>query len=129
MANELPRVAKTDITTEADIKTLVHRFYEKVRGDEQLGPIFDAAIQDNWDAHLQKMCDFWGTLLLYTRKYLSDPMVKHMPLPIQQEHFERWISLFNQTVDECFAGDLATEAKRRAGNIARFMNSMKNRVQ
>jgi hemoglobin len=128
MTNEQP-VANTDIATEADIKTLVRRFYEKVRRDEQLGPIFDAAIQNDWDAHLQKMCDFWSTLLLYTRKYMSDPMVKHMPLPIQQEHFERWISLFNQTVDESFSGHLAAEAKRRAGNIARLMNDMKSRIQ
>lgn len=121
--------AKADITTEEDIKILVHRFYDKVRRDEVLAPVFNAVIQGDWDMHLQKMCDFWGTLLLYTRKYLEDPMVKHMPLPIQQEHFDRWLQLFGQTVDECFAGDLATEAKKRAGNIARLMNNMKSRQQ
>ncbi len=118
--------SKTDILTEEDIKTLVHRFYAKVRKDELLAPVFNAVIKDNWDEHLARMCDFWSTLLLYTRKYMADPMVKHMPLPIEPEHFERWLLLFGQTVDESFAGDLATDAKRRAGNIARLMNSMKN---
>ncbi|HEY4149067.1 MAG TPA: group III truncated hemoglobin [Chitinophagaceae bacterium] len=128
MTNHISPQPKTDILTEEDIKTLVHRFYAKVRKDELLAPVFKAVIKDNWDEHLARMCDFWGTLLLYTRKYLSDPMVKHMPLPIEPEHFERWLLLFGQTVDELFAGDLATDAKRRAGNIARLMNSMKTRT-
>ena len=118
----------TDIITEEDIKTLVHRFYDKVRKDELLAPVFNAVIKGDWDLHLARMCDFWGTLLLYTRKYLSDPMIKHMPLPIGEEHFRQWLFLFGQTVDELFAGDLATEAKKRAGNIARLMNSMKSRT-
>jgi len=127
MTNNNQPAAKADIATEEDIKTLVYRFYDKVRKDEVLAPVFNAVIQDDWDAHLQKMCDFWGTLLLYTRKYLDDPMAKHMPLPIRQEHFDRWLLLFGETVDEHFAGDLAGEAKRRAGNIARLMNNMKSR--
>jgi hemoglobin len=121
-------MAKTDIATEDDITTLVHRFYTRVREDDLLAPVFNDAIKDDWDGHLQKMCDFWSSMLLYTRKYLSDPLSKHLPLPIEQAHFERWLLLFGQTVDENFTGDTATEAKRRAANIARFMNNMKSRA-
>jgi hemoglobin len=115
-----------DIRTEGDIETLVHTFYTKVRADEVLSPVFDAVIKGDWDEHLQTMCDFWGTLLLYTRKYNSDPMAKHMPLPLERRHFERWLALFNGTIDQLFEGETANEAKRRAGNIARLMQSMKN---
>jgi len=103
MTNLPPPPSKPDILTEEDIKTLVHRFYAKVRKDKLLAPVFNAVIKDNWDEHLARMCDFWGTLLLYTRKYMADPMVKHMPLPIEPEHFERWLLLFGQTVDTDFS--------------------------
>jgi hemoglobin len=107
---------------------LVYGFYAKVRQDELLSPVFNEIITGDWEPHLEKMCDFWSTLLLYTRKYLSDPMSKHMPFAIPPPLFDRWLMLFGQTVDEHFVGDLATDAKRRAGNIARLMNNMKNGV-
>ena len=115
-----------DIQTEGDIETLVHTFYAKVRADEMLSPIFNAVIKGDWDEHLGKMCDFWGTLLLYTRKYRADPMEKHMSLPLEGKHFERWLTLFNETIAELFEGTTANEAKRRAANIARLMQSVKN---
>ena len=114
-----------DIQTEEDIETLVHTFYTKVRADEVLSPVFNEVIKGDWDRHLRTMCDFWSTLLLYTRKYMSDPMIKHMPLPLQRGHFERWLELFNGTVAELFEGDIARDAIRRAGNIARVMQGVK----
>ena len=115
-----------DIHTEEDIRTLVHTFYAKVRADEMLSPVFNTVIKGDWDQHLQRMCDFWSTLLLYSRKYNADPMEKHMPLPLERKHFERWLSLFNDTITQLFEGAVANEAKRRAANIARVMQSMKN---
>lgn len=115
-----------DILTEGDVETLVHSFYAKVRTDEMLSPIFNAVIKGDWDEHLRKMCDFWSTLLLYTRKYKADPMEKHMPLPLERTHFERWLTLFNDTIAQLFEGTTANEAKRRAANIARLMQSVKN---
>lgn len=115
----------TDIQTEQDIEILVHQFYGRVRADALLAPVFNEVITGSWDAHLQKMCDFWGTLLLYTRKYSSDPMPKHMPLPVEPAHFERWLRLFNETIDEHFKGDVANTAKTRAGSIAMLMQSLK----
>jgi hemoglobin len=115
-----------DIENESDIGNLVYTFYDKVRADEELSPVFDAVIKGDWGPHLQTMCDFWGTLLLYTGKYKSDPMSKHLPLPLQKKHFDRWLELFNGTVAELFEGSVASEATRRAANIARVMQSMKN---
>jgi hemoglobin len=116
-----------DIQTEEDVETLVFTFYAKVRADEVLSPVFNAVIrEEEWDEHLRTMCNFWSTLLLYTRKYMSDPMAKHLPLPLKKEHFERWLLLFNGTVTELFEGPTADDARRRAANIARLMQATKN---
>lgn len=116
-----------DIQTEEDIETLVFTFYGKVRADEVLSPVFNAVIrEEEWEVHLRTMCNFWSTLLLFTRKYMSDPMAKHLPLPLKKEHFERWLQLFNGTVTELFEGPTADDARRRAANIARLMQVTKN---
>lgn len=114
-----------EIETEDDIANLVHTFYGKVRKDEILFPAFDPVIKDNWPAHLQKMVDFWSTLLLYTKKYNGDPLSKHLPLPVSKVHFDKWLSLFEETVDEMFSGTLAQNAKMRANSIAKIMKAVK----
>ncbi|WP_217605611.1 group III truncated hemoglobin [Chitinophaga sp. GbtcB8] len=116
---------KTDITTEADIKKLVYTFYDKVRQDELLAPVFNGIIKD-WDPHLEIMCQFWGTLLLYTKQYKSDPMSKHLPIPLERAHFDRWLLLFHATLDELFEGEVAENAGKRAASIARIMIHVKN---
>jgi len=114
-----------DILTEADVGNLVNAFYEKIRQDELLADVFNDIIQDNWPAHLSRMTDFWTTILLYTRKYKDDPMPKHLPLPVDKKHFERWLMLFNQTIDELFTGQIAENAKKRANSIAAIMQVVK----
>jgi hemoglobin len=47
-----------DIVSRADIEHLVNHFYNRVRADEILGPIFDDVAHTDWDAHLPKMYDF-----------------------------------------------------------------------
>ena len=114
-----------DIITEADVELLVNTFYDKVRQDDMLADIFNRIIKDNWGVHLKRMTDFWSTILLYTRTYKDDPLPKHLPLPIGQEHFERWLSLFNETIDELFEGQIAENARKRANSIARIMKAVK----
>ena len=109
---------KTDITNLNDIKVLVDNFYTKIRDEKLLGPIFNGIIGDNWPAHLTKMYGFWQTLLLDTPAYSGSPFLKHAKLPIAKEHFDRWIELFNETVDEHFAGVKADEAKWRAARMS-----------
>ena len=115
-----------DICSEADVELLVNAFYTKVRQDELLFAVFDPVVKDNWPRHLQRMTDFWSTLLLYTRKFKDDPMPKHLPLPIDKVHFDRWLQLFNETIDELFEGPVAENAKNRANSIARIMKAVKN---
>jgi hemoglobin len=101
-----------------DVKMLVNGFYDKVRADDLLGPVFNERIQDRWPQHLEKMYAFWQTTLLGQHTYSGRPFPPHATLPVGHQHFERWIALFTQTVDELFTGDKADEAKWRAGKIA-----------
>lgn len=56
--------AKPDIALLADIVRLVDAFYERVRADEILGPIFDEVAHTDWDQHLPKMYAFWQTVFV-----------------------------------------------------------------
>ena len=104
-----------DITNREDIKLLVDIFYDKVKIDGLIGPVFSHV---NWPHHLPIMYDFWSSMLLGDQTYRGNPLQKHLPLPIQPQHFERWLTLFKATVDENFTGEKATEVKMRAEGIA-----------
>lgn len=90
--------AETGIDEET-IRRLVHTFYGKIRKDSMLGPIFAAKIAD-WDLHLQRMCDFWSSVVLMSGRYHGQPMPAHMPLPVEARHFDRWLGLFEETARE-----------------------------
>jgi hemoglobin len=92
-------IAERTGITEAMIERLVHAFYAKVRADEVLAPVFDAHIHD-WEPHLSRMCAFWSSVALMTGRYHGTPMAKHMPLPVDAGHFDRWLELFKQTAHE-----------------------------
>ena len=81
---------------EALISTLVHEFYRTIRADEFLGPIFEARVED-WDSHLDRMCAFWSSVALMSGRYHGEPMAKHLPLPVDGAHFDRWLELFEAT--------------------------------
>jgi hemoglobin len=86
--------------TEAMIHDQVHRFYDKVRDDPALGPIFNREV-DDWDTHLAKMCDFWSSVLLMSGRFKGAPMVAHARIAeIRPTHFARWLHLFRQTARE-----------------------------
>jgi hemoglobin len=112
-----------DIITLDDIKQLVDSFYEKVRGDELIGVIFNERIGNRWPQHLEKMYTFWQTVLLGEHTYFSSPFPPHANLPVSHIHFERWMFLFNQTLDELFTGEKADEAKWRAAKMAEIFES------
>lgn len=82
--------------TEQHLATLVDRFYEQVRADPDLGPVFNAAI-DDWLEHKRMLTAFWSSVALGTRSYRGNPMAAHRPHPIRLEHFDRWLSLWRST--------------------------------
>lgn len=107
-----------EIANLSDITLLVDVFYEKVRKDALLGDIFEEAIQNRWPAHLERMYRFWQTILLGEHTYNGSPFPPHAKLPIGKAHFERWLELFYETLDEHFTGEKAAEAKWRASKMA-----------
>ena len=107
-----------DITSLDDIKLFVDAFYTQVQQDQLIGPIFNSVIQDRWPVHLEKMYGFWQTVLLNERAYSGSPFPPHVKLPLEKQHFDRWLKLFNSTIDINFKGDKADEAKWRAAKMA-----------
>jgi hemoglobin len=105
-----------------DIKILVDTFYSKVREDELLSGIFNEVIKENWPAHLEKMYRFWQTVLLEEHTYFGSPFLPHANLPVQREHFERWLKLFFENIDAQFTGEKAKEAKWRAEKMANMFH-------
>lgn len=109
-----------DILTLEDVTLLVDTFYTKVRADTLLAPVFNERIQDRWPQHLERMYTFWQTVLLEERTYYGSPFPPHAQLPVDHMHFQQWMALFTETVDELFAGLVADEAKWRAGKMAQM---------
>ena len=107
-----------DIETLQDIKLLVDEFYAKVREDELIGKIFNDIIQDRWPEHLEKMYSFWQTVLLGEHTYTGKPFVPHLKMPVEKEHFGRWLELFFETVDELYSGKKAELAKWQGNRMA-----------
>lgn len=117
-----PISVRHDITTIEDIRTLINSFYDKVRQDDLLGYVFNEVANVDWEHHLPKMYAFWEFLLIGGEGYQGNPMEPHRRLhekvPLRKDLFDRWLMIFNQTVDEHFAGKNAEEAKNKASLIA-----------
>ncbi len=114
---------QAEILSLDDIKLLVDTFYDRIREDVLLGPIFNERIQDRWPVHLEKMYKFWQTVLLQEHTYFGSPFPPHAQLPVGHEHFAAWLALFSKTVDELFTGEKATEAKWRAEKMAELFEA------
>ena len=115
---------KQNIIQLEEIKLLVDSFYTKVRNDELLAPIFNERIGNKWPQHLDKMYRFWETVLLEGHSYKGRPFAPHATLPIDAKHFDRWLELFQSTLDEHFEGERANEANWRAEKMAEMMNDL-----
>lgn len=104
------------------IRALVHGFYDQIRQDALLGPIFERAIGTGWDAHLAKMCDFWSSVMCMTGRYKGNPMSAHLRLKtVRPEHFERWLALFRESAAAICPPDIAPLFVARAETIARSL--------
>ena len=102
---------------EAMIARLVDGFYDKVRADPLLGPVFNERIAD-WGPHLEQMRLFWSSVALMSGAYHGRPMPKHLPLPVDARHFDRWLELFRQTARELCPPSAADHFIERAERIA-----------
>ncbi len=113
------------IENREDVSLLVHSFYAKIRKHDILGPIFNRSIPDDrWSAHLEKLTDFWESHLFGVAKFRGSPPIAHQRMDIKerntinQTHFEIWLQLWFQTLDELFKGERAEDAKERARQMS-----------
>lgn len=122
LTESFARTGLLGLVSEADIRSLVDLFYERVRGDDTLGPIFARHVTD-WSLHLPKMYDFWSTVILKSGRYAGRPFEAHERIPgLKPMHFERWLALWEQTVnrviDEKARGAFVIAAQRMAASIS-----------
>ena len=108
---------------EATIRAVVEGFYEKVRTDDLLAPVFGPRLEGHWDAHLDTMVDFWSSVLLTTKRYRGRPLIVHAELgEITPEMWSRWLQLFGETCRERTAPPVAALFLQRAEQIAAHLS-------
>jgi hemoglobin len=101
---------------EAAITACVRRFYDKGLADPLIGPVF-SAIPD-LDGHLAIIANFWSKSLLRTERYEGQPFAVHINLPIEPQHFARWLELFVETARETLPATQAEQAIAKATHMA-----------
>jgi len=104
---------------DAFISRLVESFYEAVRDDDMLGPIFAERIGD-WPHHLARMKDFWASIMLESGRFSGSPMRKHIAIGgLDAAHFARWQMLWGRTLERMApsptVADRFREAAQRIG--------------
>ena len=111
-----------DITDRRDVACLVNVFYDRVRDDRLLGPIFDDVAHVDWATHLPRMYDFWESVLFGTSTFKGTPLVVHRTLarhtPLTAEAFDRWVTLFQTTVDDLFSGTMQAMPRTTRSRLA-----------
>jgi hemoglobin len=108
--------------TEDNIRDLVYAFYDRVRADALLGPVFEQKLAGRWDEHLPKMCTFWASLVLGARQYRGNVQQAHQPLPgIEPQHFSHWLYLFLDTVESRYEPAAAVRFMEPALRIAQSL--------
>ena len=111
----------------AFISLLVDTFYDRVRENDEIGPLFDEIIQDDWGPHLDTMKQFWASIALQSGEYSGRPLPKHAQIKaLKRDHFKIWLALFETTLDDIAPKpEVKTFFLERAQRIAMsFQNHM-----
>ena len=103
--------------SEDQISHLVELFYSRVQTDDLIGPVFERFVR-NWDHHHETLKNFWSTQLLGAGTYQGNGYVAHQRLPLEEEHFARWLTIWEQTAAEVLPTALAQRAIGRARHMA-----------
>jgi hemoglobin len=114
---------RSDIETRADVERLVRAFYGRALSDTMIGYLFTDVAKLDLEAHVPEITDFWETILLGAHSYSGGAFAPHASLhhrsPLRGGHFQRWLQLWQGTVDELYAGPRAELAKSHAQRVAR----------
>ncbi|WP_291787354.1 group III truncated hemoglobin [Cecembia sp.] len=117
-----------EIKNRDQVSTLVHTFYEKVRKNPVLGPVFNGIV-DDWNIHLERLTDFWEMVLLHSGpgagKFSPVPVHKEvdekMNHQVHEAHFSTWLALWFETLDSLFEGEVAEYAKQHAHKMGHIL--------
>ncbi len=114
-----------EVENREDLALIVRTFYNKIKTNEVLGPIFLRAIPEgNWESHLDKITEFWNSALFGSMTYRGNPAITHANLDksnnheISQDHFKIWLDNWLLVIDESWTGSKAEEMKMRARKMA-----------
>jgi len=112
-----------DLDSPEQIGEMVRRFYASVNEDPLLSPMFNEVAKVDWALHLPKLTAFWCRALLGQAGYQGNPFRAHALVHAQcafiPAHFERWLTLFHETLDLGWIGPNAQRAHDLADNVAR----------
>ncbi|MHB9879063.1 group III truncated hemoglobin [Pacificimonas sp. ICDLI1SI03] len=105
--------------TEASLAQLIPEFYERVRGDPLIGPVFESAI-DDWKPHLEKLTAFWSSVMLTSGRYKGNPVAAHAKhaQALTPAMFDRWLAIWRQTTNDLLPEDDALAMQAKADRIA-----------
>ncbi|SFQ22470.1 group III truncated hemoglobin [Tranquillimonas alkanivorans] len=117
---EIRRKAQEMGIDEAYLSQMVETFYDRVRQDARLGPIFVREVEDDWTPHLEKMKSFWASVALSSGTYSGKPVLVHQRLEgVRKDDMARWLRLFRATLDDTAPTPEAAEyLMERAQRIA-----------
>ena len=111
-----------DLDCPDEIAEMVRRFYADVAQDDLLGPVFNNVARVDWSEHLPKLAAFWCRALLDQPGYQGNPFrahaLVHAKTKFTPAHFERWLTLFHETLDLGWSGPNAQRAHELADNVA-----------
>ena len=111
-----------DLDHRGDIHDLVVHFYREIVFDDLLGPVFEEVAEVDWGVHIPRLIDYWCRVLLGQPGYDGVILAAHRSVhdvgAFRLEHFDRWHSLWVQSIDAQWAGAVAERAKRHAGRVA-----------
>lgn len=114
-----------DLNSVAAIHDLVVRFYREIVFDDVLAPVFDEVAEVDWTVHIPRLIRYWCRVLLghpgYDGYILAAHRHVHELEPFEIEHFDRWYTLFVETVDAGWAGPIADTAKHHAARMATML--------
>lgn len=116
-----PSDGKTE-NASALINTFIDAFYARVLADPLLSPVFIEVARIELSEHLPRIKAYWRKMLLGESGYDRHMMREHRAVdrrqPFAPELYARWLSLFEETLDETSLGTHTETARQLARRIA-----------
>lgn len=128
-------MALPDLDNPQHIDRFVDAFYARVLADPLLAPLFTKVAQVDLTEHLPRIKAYWRKMLLGDSDYRRHMMRKHRELdnrqPLTYEHYQRWLQLFEETLEKHHCGPVTERAsqlaRRVAGNMRRNLEQFREK--